>query len=491
MMQQEETTMRSIPPPRSSWTLGFTCAVAAVWLAGAPASAATVEAKRVVDTDTAVPGGPFDDETSITFTTLMSGSAAGGQLVFSGWVQDTFGIIVGRGLYQIDVGGGEPQIIADTRTCAEEPCTPPTDAFITFGDNYSFDGTTVGFTGTLTNSSGPTGVWTATVSTLTLVVEDGDSNPSGGSFDIFGSPAIDGDEIAFTERSFSAEQGIFAAPSSAGSARTVADDTTAAPGGGGALFDPTSMTRVAYRDGVLAFRGVLDNATQGVYAEDNQGIRVVVDAQTEIPGLGGPTFTSISSVLTDDGDIAFFGGTSSTSTGRGLYVERDEALLPAPIVLAKTIGGSVDPCDQSTRLLFIDSIALGDGSVAFVSDGALYSARIGTNGLSRLLQFGDTVDGKTVDFLAGGTLHPEGISTGAVFPLISFTDGSKGIYCMGIPETPQCSPTPVPERCLTVPEPAAGTQLIAVLTSLAVLRRRRRRSRGLVARDNGLIEGER
>jgi hypothetical protein len=273
----------------------------------------------------------------------------------------------------------------------------------------------------------------------------------------------------------------------------LADDATAAPGAGGALFDPAnlaaSMNDVAYRDGLLVFRGVLDNSDQGLYVEDDVGLRVVVDPSTLAPGLDGATFTSILSFLTDDGDIVFLGGGSSLSTGRGFYAERDGTLLPTPIMLARTIDGSVDPCDQSKKLRFIDSSALGDGSFAFVSEGALYSARIGTDGLSRLLVAGDTVDGKTIKFLGGGTLHPEAISDGSVFPLLEFTDDSMGIYCLGIPETSQCSPTTVPVRCLSVPEPAASVQLIVAMASLAVLRRRGRKwissGRGLDVRPQG------
>jgi hypothetical protein len=270
----------------------------------------------------------------------------------------------------------------------------------------------------------------------------------------------------------------------------LADDATAAPGAGGALFDPASMNNVAYRDGLLVFRGILDNSEQGLYVEDDVGLRVVVDPSTLAPGLDGAAFTTIFSFLTDDGDIVFLGGSSSLSTGRGFYAERDGTLLPTPIMLARTIDGSVDPCDQSKKLLFIDSSALGDGSFAFVSGNALYSARIGTDGLSRLLVGGDTVDGKTIDFLGGGTLHPEAISDGTVFPLLKFTDGSMGIYCLGIPETSQqCSPAAVPVRCLSVPEPASSVQLIVAMASLAVLRKRGRKwissGRGLDSRPIG------
>ena len=242
---------RAIPLLPPGFRRGFSFGLAGVvaCLAG-QASAGVVDARRVVDTSTAVPGGPFEPGSSVTFTTLFSGSAAEGRLVFAGWVQDEFGIILGEGLYSVDVGGGEPQIIADTRTCADDPC-PPDNLFTAFGDIFSFDGTTVGFDANWNTRSGPVGVWTARGAVLNLVVRDGDPNPSGGSFDIFGSPAVDGGEIAFVERSFIAERGIFAAPTSGGDARIVADGSTAAPGGGGTLFDPSSLFRVAYRDGFL------------------------------------------------------------------------------------------------------------------------------------------------------------------------------------------------------------------------------------------------
>lgn len=477
--------MRSVipifPPPRSRRTFAFCAALAATCLSSHHASATEIDAKLVVDTNTEIPGGPFEAESSTTFTTLFAGSTAGGQLVFNGLAQDEFGVILGQGVYAVDVGGDEPQIIADTRTCADAPCGQPPDLFSSFETDLSFDGSTVGFRARLNGFSGSAGVWTSTGTTLTLAVEEGDPNPSGGVFDTFASPAVDGGEVAFAERSFGVgvERGIFAAPTSGGSARVLADDSTAAPGAGGALFDPAnlaaSMNNVAYRDGLLVFRGVLDNGDQGLYVEDDVGLRVVVDSSTLAPGLDGATFTNIFSFLTDDGDIVFLGGGPNLSTGRGFYAERDGTLLPTPIMLARTIDGSVDPCDQS-KLLFIDSSALGDGSFAFVSQGALYSARIGTDGLSRLLVAGDTIDGKTIGFLGGGTLHPEAISDGSVFPLLKFTDDSMGIYCLGIPETSQqCSPAAVPVRCLSVPEPAASVQLIVAMASLAVLRRRGRK----------------
>ena len=462
----------SFPPrPRQAFSLGVV--LAAICLPSHHVSAADIEAKLVVDTNTEIPGGPFEAESSGTFTTLYAGSVAGGQLVFNGWVQGEFGIILGQGVYRVDVGGDEPQLIADTRTCAADPCGQPPDLFFSFGTDLSFDGTTVGFEARLNGFSGAVGVWTAAGSALTLVVEEGDPNPSGGVFDTFESPAVDGGEVAFAERHSGAKRGIFAAPASGGSARVLADDSTAAPGGGGALFDPADMRKVAYRDGLLVFRGILDNSDHGLYVEDDQGLRVVVDPSTLAPGLDGAFFTDILSFMTDDGDIVFLGGTPGLSLGRGFYAERDGTLLPEPIMIARTSNGSVDPCDQSEKLLFLDSSALGDGGFAFVSGGALYSARIGTSGLSRLLVTGDTLDGKTIDFLGAGTLHPEAISDGAVFPLLNFTDGSMGIYCLGIPETSQCSAASVPERCLSVPEPASSMQFVVALTSLALLRRRR------------------
>ena len=78
--------------------------------------------------------------------------------------------------------------------------------------------------------------------------------------------------------------------------------------------------------------------------------------------------------------------------------------------------------------------------------------------------------------LDGGVLHQEAISNGAVFPLLSFTDGSKGIYCLGIPETPQCGPAPVPTRCLSVPEPGANSMRIVAMAAIALLGGRRLRS---------------
>ena len=210
-----------IPPPRSRQAFAFGAVLAAACLPSHYASAATIEAKLVVDTNTEIPGGPFEAESSSTFTTLFGGAAAGGQLVFNGWVQGEFGVILGQGVYRVDVGGDEPQLIADTRTCAADPCGQQPDLFFSFGTDLSFDGTTVGFDARLNGFSGPVGVWTAAGADLTLVVEEGDPNPSGGVFDTFDSPAVDGGEVAFAERNSGAERGIFAASASGGSARVV------------------------------------------------------------------------------------------------------------------------------------------------------------------------------------------------------------------------------------------------------------------------------
>ena len=126
----------------------FWLAAAMVCLAGGQASAGSVvvEAERLVDTDTLIPGGPFEPGTPSTFSEIASGPVTGARLVFWGRVFDD-SIPKGQGLYSLDLNAGAPETVVDTRDCVGTPCTPFSHGVGNFL-NFSFDGTTVGFEAT-------------------------------------------------------------------------------------------------------------------------------------------------------------------------------------------------------------------------------------------------------------------------------------------------------------------------------------------------------
>ncbi len=435
-----------------------------LFLAGGPAQSATIDAIRIVDTNTAVPGGPFEPGTSSTFTNVFSGPAEGDEFVFYGRVIED-SLIRGQGLYSID-GGGGPEKIVDTRDCIGDPCSTLSNTVVNFL-NFSFDGTTTGFEATWNGFRDS--VWGAN-GAVDLLAEEGDPVPGGsGDFIRFEDVAVGGGEVVFyalIPGSF--QSGIYAVPPTGGTPRLVADTMTVAPDSGGKLFD-LAETSVESRDGVIVFDSTASfGGAGGVYVEDAGGLRMVADTDTAAPGAGGTTFSSFSGVLTDDGDVVF-AGSIPVLGGAGLYAERNETLLQTPIWRS----GIPDPCDGANTLDVLGTFGIGDGAVVFVLDDGLYSTRIGTDGLSRLLVVGDTIDGKTITGLEDA-MHHEAIEDGAVFPRLSFDDDSTAIYCLGIPDTPQCEPAPPPDLCLTLPEPGAFAQRLAALLGVALIFRARR-----------------
>lgn len=340
------------------------------------------------------------------------------------------------------------QRIADTQTAVPGGA----GTFSLFADARCIDGNRVAFVGY--DSGSGSGIYTFRNGVLDVLVDENSDVPgTSNKFQIFFDVSMDGGVVAFTGGwagpgggcAFSGSEGLLTAPFSGGpivpvhsslttpyhcfhgleyedgvmvvcaginpvdnihnhsesilattggSLSTLVDVTTPAPGGGTFTgFDQ----EVVHRDGAYLFAEILHNtigAVAGLYADrnDGQGLRLVANASTPIPG-GTGNFASFASMDCDGGEVAFVGRDGSNRTA--LYAGTSPQDLRVVVNNTTPVPGT-----PFNFLGLSNPMAYGNGVMAFSGYWAgggigLFIHRNG--GVEAILKKGDLLDGSVVE----------------------------------------------------------------------------------------------
>lgn len=147
---------------------------------------------------------------------------------------------------------------------------------------------------------------------LDVVADRNTPIPGGtGNFGSFSDPAIDGVNVVFKGTNIGFEQiGIYV---DIDGLDVVADRNTPIPGGSGNFYN--FLQEPAINNGNVAFTGISATGERGIYLRTASGnLDMVIDQNTPIPG-GTGNFTSIYDARLDGGNIAFVGTGSDGQTG--------------------------------------------------------------------------------------------------------------------------------------------------------------------------------
>ena len=154
-------------------------------------------------------------------------------------------------------------------------------------------------------------------------------------------PSTDRGNVAFTLRygtsALTPEAGVYVAGN--GSIRTVANRSTLVPGGHGNYFDSNLYSEPYLDNGKVAFVGRIGPTLAGVYYWNGNGLEVIADTETLIPG-GAGLFKEISGGALDNGQVVFFGtgdsgqqGTYRSKGGSLDVIANTATLIPTSVVL--------------------------------------------------------------------------------------------------------------------------------------------------------------
>jgi len=337
------------------------------------------------------------------------------------------------GIYRYQAG--ELTVVADRNTAV-----PGTDEYFYGFSRVSIDRGSIAFAGKPTAEPGMTGVYALIDGELQRVVDPTTAVPGRSeSTDDLRSPCIGGQTVAFWGKGSDHKEGIYIWRPGQGVA-VVADHDTPVPGITGTFSYLGDQAAV---DGEsVVFYGGRYQERAGIYRDTNGVGSVVCDKSTRIPG-GSGNFVSFSNPSADDGMVAFRGFGDFEQTG--IYAHAD--------------GGLVRIADKGTSMpggqkftWFHSQVAIDGGNVAFVGYGesgssGLYARYDGV--LGEIIDLDDTLEGKSLRELHIGR---ESLSGGRVVFRARFTDDSESLYIA------------------TIPEPA--TVAFLALGGLAVLRRR-------------------
>ena len=432
-------------------TLRIAIALPSVLLVSHSARAITFE--TIADSSTSIPGGvgnfSFDQLSgSGSFPALSDGN-----VVFLG-----YGSSRQEGIYA-NFGGGL-QVIADTNTTIPGKSGK-------FGGflRPSIDGTNVTF-------EGGGGIYAKIGNNLETVAKTSAPVPgeTGTFFSALQTPQISGTNVVFsgdyyTPTPTDIQFGVFA--NFGKGVEVVGDRNTIVPGlsttfvrTGGQLINGSNVAFGGeyYQNGIFQF---------GIFANVGNGLELVADTNTPIPGESGK-FTSVeTAAFIDSNHVAFF-GYEDTSGGifqekpKGIYVNLGNGLetladfdtlvyqkiAPSEFLQRSYIGTSISGSNVLISLRLGDSPNLNSN----YGDGIFLAS--GNNTLRQLIASGDTLDGKTVSSVRIGS---QALDSSEVAFLATFTDGSSGIFVANdIFDAPIVSQIDIPPINLGtgVPEPS-------------------------------------
>lgn len=360
--------------------------------------------RKVVDTDTPIPGG------SGNFSTLEEyPSLSGTNVSFYG--EDA----AGQGGVYLDLAG-VLGAVADTSTAIPGG----SGNFDSFG-TASLSGGNVAFRG---GGVGQLGIYATAGGSLLTIADLATSIPGGtGNFENFDKepPSIDAGTIAFVGTGASSQSGVY---SGTGGALTVlADTSTPVPGEAGNF---TSFDAVSLDGTDIAFRGFSSIVSQlGLYARVGGVFEVAAQVGTPIPG-GSGDFSTFGKAAISNGAVAFRAG---IHPDYGVY-----STLGGSLGVVADITTSVPRANGDFLFFSGDAPSIDGGNVVFQantlgeSQTGIYALYNGS--LIKVVDRNDTLDGKTPQWFR---TSPEALDGTDVAFHVDFSDGSEGIYVASIP----------------------------------------------------------
>jgi len=304
----------------------------------------------------------------------------------------------------------------------------------TFGSFYespAVSGDDVAFTAS--DANGDLGVYARLGGSLVKVADATTTEPGGGSTLTIDSrgPALDAGNLVFRAFDSGGWPGAYAFIG--GTLVTAADENTALPGGAGNPF--VTLARPAIDGAAVAFRAT-DASTAGLFVVTGGSVRAVFDGSAPLPGSaftggfveGNPSFRA--------GSVAFVAGSLDRT---GVYAEV-EGLLDVVADDTTPIPGSAD-----TFAWFggpdTGRVAVDGATVAFIAGPAtgpigLYVRHAGV--LQSVLTTDDTLDGEGITLLEIG---PDAVDANRIAFLVTFDDFTQAIYVATLA-------TPVPATSL-------------------------------------------
>ena len=374
-----------------------------------PALALPFTFQLIAGESTPVPGGTG------TFIQLAYASVDEGVVVFS-----AFGTGGQSGIYSSSSAGGSVQVVADESTAIPGGGG---GQFTSFGLGVP-DGGTVVFDA---YGSSARGIYrTATGGGYTTVADNATAIPGGpGTFTSFSYLAVEGEQVAFVGGGTAAWHGVYLA--GPGGIGVVADKNTPIPDGTGNF---TNFQGAGIDAGAVAFhgRGVADGGIDqvGIYSTRNGPLEMVAEVGTRTPNFQGTFIYFGVDPDLDAGTVAYKG---LTQIAMGIYLNDADGLRLVADTDTAIPGGTGEFTSFSDRTSvegdrvlfrglgddFQDAIFLADGSEIY-----------------RIIGHGDVLDGKTVDFV---NMMTDSLSGDLVALTVTFAGFQpEAVYLVTVPE---------------------------------------------------------
>lgn len=247
------------------------------------------------------------------------------------------------------------------------PIPGGTGNFTGFG-TPALDGADIAFRGL--GSGGQIGIYSFVGGGISVVADMSSAIPEGtGSFTNFGHPSLQGGHIAFTGNGTGNQQGIY---TTVGGLSRVADRTTPLPGGSGTFVTLAgSGNKPSLDNQRVAFHGLGLGGQQGIYT-DVAGLALIANTVTPNPGAGSNFSGFLGPVSLDGNDIAFVGLSGTSQDGvfahlAGLLVRiagRNTAIPGG----TGNFSGFFQPIIDDGKVAFRGSGSSGQTGI-YVSDG--------------------------------------------------------------------------------------------------------------------------
>jgi len=370
------------------------------WLTAGAAAATEFQFTKIADSDTSMPG------TGGSFGRLYQPAIDGDVVAFRGADGTAFDSL--KGLYTAAASGGALTVVADFAT----PVPGTMDGFYSI-DAASIDAGRVAFHGTA--NTGPP---------IFTLIEDGLFSDRSG---VLGAVATDATYSSFGNVAPFFDDGaiLFYVVRYGGGRALVLDDGVtqaevvstddAMPG---AAYDFSNFGELALDGSDYAFTGISPSAiVTGVYADLGAGLVRVADTDTLVPGESFTFESLLEGVALDGGVVTFIGELTGTGLG-GLFRYDGSTLTKIVDFEDASPGGAL------YRSFF--EVSADDGRLAFFASTGVFGLFVDLgDGIEKLIDVNDTLDGKNVNQLGMG---PQALSGNRIAFLAGFGDGSEGIY---------------------------------------------------------------
>lgn len=370
---------------------------------------------KIADGSTPIPGGK-----GAFFTYFGAPAISGGRVTFYGRSGE-FHSALQSGIFVWK--DGSFQIVADIFTPVPHRTAPVN--FTRFADPTLSKGQ-ISFWGQNHFFPLQEGIYVKEGRSLRVVADVNTPIPGGtGTFasSFSGAQAIDSGNVAFIHRR-PGQAGVYV--EIGGQLKRVADLNSPIPGGVGNFSPPSgslAFDEVSISGSNVAFvgRGV---GQEGIYSNIGGSLRVEVNLQTPLPGADGNA-SLLRGPSIDGEDLAFM-AIGPHSSRQGIYSKVGRALR----VVADS--GTPIPGSSLTFTDFEPFVSLDAGNVVFwgrhffaasPSYFGLFAQYSGH--LVKIIDSGDTLEGKTISFL---TFGPQALSGTQIAFHVTFSDFSQALY---------------------------------------------------------------